>query len=538
MKRFLLLLLVTAFALGTYAQRHIVPNYYMTDLNGSWKFNKGDNLKWAKPSFDVGTWADILAPSWDWEENYLGYGWYRKDVVLPEKAAYFFSLGQVDDNCEVYFNGQLISLYDNPKPSSEKSDTSVYSQWKKYRSYYIPAKLVNAKRNNTIAVRAWNTGGGQGGIRFGNIHISSTVFYNQLPITAAGEWLKTDGSNKWVAGLYNNRVIYRDTVWNYGEISQKDEVYHIELILPGNDKIAHLLLRQDDGETGVVNYAIGPDKDHMTLCNIKETNIPVTLPENSEKVYLKTALTAGDASFGGYIKNYNIRMGNEAIIQLRGLNNRGFSEKRVKVNSNGSFNTTIPLQGPDLVYLRMPGSNSSTPAYIEPNKETFLVVDPAEFKIYVTEEYYTRERLTMVMGDLMLENRLLMFEEWLNGMPDVKPDVWNRFMYAASTYAASDHATNSQINDITLCIADNYSKYKDTQALKKAKLWAARTLLTEPENHQFNSTFNVVLQNLGEHLEGLQYLVKALDIAEKDKNQEFIDSYKQKIKLYVGEMIK
>ena len=50
--------------------------------------------------------------------------------------------------------------------------------------------------------------------------------------------------------------------------------------------------------------------------------------------------------------------------------------------------------------------------------------------------------------------------------------------------------------------------------------------------------FNIVLENLGVRLEGLQYLVKALDIAEKDKDQEYIDAYKQQVKQYVGNMIK
>jgi hypothetical protein len=537
MKRFLLLLLVTASALGSYAQRHMVQNYYMADLNGNWRFAKGDNLKWAKPNFNAGDWTEVLVPSWDWEENYQGYGWYRKDLVLPEKASYFFSLGQVDDNCEVYFNGQLINLYDNPKPSAEKSDTSIYSQWKKYRSYYIPAKLVNAKKNNTIAVRVWNTGGGEGGIRRGNIYVGSTVFQNQLPLSMAGEWLKTDGSNKWMAGLYNNRVIYRDTVWQYGEITHKDEFYDIDLVMPGKGIFKHLLLIQDDSEPGVINYAIGPDKDHMELCKVKETDKPTTQPPNNGP-YVKANTTPGRAVYGGYIKNFNMRSGNEATIQLQKLYGMGeMNEKRIVVNPDGSFATTIDLQEPALISLHLPGINASAWAYIEPNKSTFLSVDPAEFKIYVTEEYYTRQRLTMAMGDLSDENRLMIFEEQLSSTTGAQPNAWNKFMYTATRYAENSNANMNLVNYIVTRVANDYGKYNDTAALKKAKVWSARTLLTEPGNHLYNSTFNTVLQNLGEHLEGLQYLVKALDIAEKDKNQAFINEYKQKIKKYVGEML-
>lgn len=527
-------LLLAVIALGAYAQEtHKVQDYAWMDLGGSWKFNTGDNAKWAKPNFDDHNWADALVTSWDWPGG-TGYGWYRKTVLArcKNKEALCLTLGQVDDNCEVYFNGEKLTLYSNPRPSAEKADTSIYSQWKKYRVYYVPAKLVNPGKGNTIAVRVWNTGGGEGGIRYGNPQLTTTVFYNRLPIQLAGEWLKTDGSNQWVAAFYDNCVVYKNQVWKYAEITENDGLYKLELV---NSGFEHLYVMQQGGDSAEVNLAIGPDASHMEVCSLKETYRPVAA---NEILYLKAKTVSGQATFKGYIKNYNISLGNNVSFQVRDMRNNSLIDKRVHLNADGTFAETVDLQGTDVVYFHMPGSSATVPIRLTPGEVTFLAADVAEFKIYVTEEYYTRERLSAAMGAQAAENRLLMYEDWLNGMPDVRKDVWDRFIQNATWYEASGKATDTEIDKIALCIADNYAKYKDVDALKKAKVWSAKTLLAAPENHAFYSTLNVVMQTLGEQLEGLKYLGKALDLAEKSKDEQSLMSYKLKVKQYVGEMLK
>lgn len=534
MKQLLMCLLAAVIALGAHAQEsHKVQDYSWTDLNGSWKFSLGDNAKWAKPNFDDHNWADALVPTWDWAGG-TGYGWYRNDVLVQSKnkEALCLTLGQVDDNCEVYFNGEKLALYNNPRPSAEKADTSVYSQWKKYRVYYVPQKLVNPGKSNTIAVRVWNTGGGEGGIRYGNPQLTTTVFYNRLPIQMAGDWLKTDGSNEWVAGFYDNCMVYKNQVWRYAEITEKDGLYKLDLVGRGFE---HLYVMQQAGDNGEVNLAVGTDASHMEVCSLKETYHAINPNQAS---YLKAKTSAGQATFKGYIKNYNIRMGNTAMMQVRDARTNAFVDRRVAIDRYGAFDETVDLQGADVIYLHLPGIAFAVPVYLAPGEVTFLSADLAEFKIYVTDEYYTRERLSVVMGSVAAENRLLMYEDWLNGMPDVRQEVWDRFVQNATWYEAGGKATDVEMDKIAQCIAHNYIRYKDVEALKKAKIWSARTLLSAPENHAFYSTLNVVMQTLGEQLEGLKYLGKALDLAEKSKDEQSLADYKKKVKLYVGEMLK
>lgn len=532
MKKMVLCLLATVFALVLHAQEtHKGLDYAWFDLNGSWKFNKGDNAKWAKPGFNDKDWADMIVPAWD--GGFTGFAWYRKTLLLQtkNKEALALTLGQVDDNCEVYFNGQLVKLYDNPRPGNDITDTSVYSQWKKYRVYYIPKKLVEPGKANTIAVKVWNTDA-EGGIRYGNVQLTSTVFYNHLPIQMAGDWIKADGSNENLVGFYDNVVVYKNRVWKYSEITNSDGLYEMYLLDRG---FGHLFIKQVADNNGTINLAIGPDADHLELC--KRTETYNNNAGEKDQTYLRLKPVAGNAIYKGFIKNYSLQMGRDALIDLQGKNN-GFSEKRVSLDQYGAFSIELPLTEPTIVIMRAPGVSYGNRAYLEPGKTTFQVIDLAEYKIYVTEEFYTRDHLTVFQGDLAMENKLLMYTDWLAGLQTPMADTWSRFMAMANQYETSGNANDVQMNSIAAFVADNYQKYNDTAALKKAKLWSARTLRTNPDNHLFYSTLNTVLQNLGEHLNGLQYLAKALDLADKDKDQQSVEDYKKKIKQYVGEMLK
>ncbi|MBN9382236.1 MAG: hypothetical protein J0H74_15815 [Chitinophagaceae bacterium] len=513
------------------------------ELNGNWNFSRGDNMKWAKPSFNDSKWENAIIPTWDWIPGYDGYGWYRKDFLLSEKETYFFNLGQVDDDCQVYFNGELLSLYVSPKPKNDNADTSRYNQWKKYRCYYIPKKLVKPGKKNTLAIRVWDTGD-QGGIRYGSIFISNTVFYNQLPLQLAGDWFKKDGSNEWYVGFYNNNVVYKGGIWEYESITTKDGGYNITL--SGKGQKEYLYVRDDNGSG---NYLLGPDEQHTQLCSLEKTYTTAIDTTRSKQAYYHANKGSGLAHYKGWIKNYTSALGHEVYIQINtpytitgkyAGEMKEYTQRDIttEVQPDGSFSVDIDdVPGPIIAYLR--GLRiAATPVYLEPDKTVFQVIDPEEFKIYVTPEWYARQRRTLYMGDLAIENQLQLYTDWINTAPNAGRDVWDRLQYIASQYAAGSHVSDMEMNDVVSCIAGHYKQYNDTASLRTAKLWAAKVLQSSPDNHQFNNTFNIVLQNLGEHLEGLEYLVKALQIAEKDNKPEYVKAYKESIKEYIAEMLK
>src|SRR5271154_2506537 len=61
----------------------------MTDLNGPWRFNAGDDPQWASSAFDDSHWSLLMATKQWGVQGYHGYygvGWYRLRVIVPEHS--------------------------------------------------------------------------------------------------------------------------------------------------------------------------------------------------------------------------------------------------------------------------------------------------------------------------------------------------------------------------------------------------------------------------------------------------------------------
>jgi len=136
-------------------------------ISGTWKFQKGDHSEYANPKFDDSAWKSIPVDK-IWEEsgyaNYDGIGWYRIKVVIPSslrnarpsETAFRIALGIIDDSDISYLNGKKIG------------ENSGYMT---QRAYSVPSELINWDKENVIAVRVTDTGGG-GGMWGGEYSIS------------------------------------------------------------------------------------------------------------------------------------------------------------------------------------------------------------------------------------------------------------------------------------------------------------------------------------------------------------------------------
>jgi cephalosporin-C deacetylase len=136
-------------------------------IEGDWKFNKGDQKDWAKPSFNDENWHAIAAGKYWEDQGYKGYdgkAWYRKTVKVPSDLkdkvnplynSLALDLGCIDDVDETFVNGKLIGH----SGEFENSQAAAYS---KKRSYIFDAKTIRWGKENTIAVRVNDFGGGGG----------------------------------------------------------------------------------------------------------------------------------------------------------------------------------------------------------------------------------------------------------------------------------------------------------------------------------------------------------------------------------------
>jgi sialate O-acetylesterase len=144
-------------------QNYIQPDL---DLSGKWKFTTGDNMDWARESFDDSKWNAIVVPT-PWEtqgyREYDGFGWYRIKFVVPEhlkNERLTLLLGKIDDIDEVYLNGSRIGRTGKMRKWTEQADLST--EYLVERAYDIPTGLLHTSGENTIAVRVldvWLHGG-------------------------------------------------------------------------------------------------------------------------------------------------------------------------------------------------------------------------------------------------------------------------------------------------------------------------------------------------------------------------------------------
>jgi beta-galactosidase/beta-glucuronidase len=181
----LVLLPVLVFALGMGSRASAQQYRSVLDLRGEWRFEIGDNMKWADPSFNDAGWARIHVPG-PWEEQgfpgYDGYAWYRKTVSIPQewgKKQLYLDLGTVDDVDEVYVNGFFIGFRGQFPPE-------YVSAYNHQRFYFLPEYCLRPGKANVIAVRVYDSEMG-GGIYRGDIAIKEmthpVILDQQLPST-------------------------------------------------------------------------------------------------------------------------------------------------------------------------------------------------------------------------------------------------------------------------------------------------------------------------------------------------------------------
>ena len=126
----------------------------MTDLEGPWRFNAGDDPAWASPAFDDSHWSLLIAGKTWGEQGYRGYygvGWYRLRVVVPAHSgplAIFFP--DVEDSFQVFANGRMIGQVGELPPHAKLVDSSR-------NIFRIPMDAVVPGQPLVLALRVWVT---------------------------------------------------------------------------------------------------------------------------------------------------------------------------------------------------------------------------------------------------------------------------------------------------------------------------------------------------------------------------------------------
>jgi DUF1680 family protein len=154
----------------------------LVSLPGECKYKIGDNLEWAKQSFNDADWGlKRLGTSTNDTVNKINiYEWFRIKIVIPsgmktlaEKGdGIQLQLGRIDDIDQTYFNGRLIGQTGSFPPG-------YISQSQADRLYVIPPGEVQWDKENVIAVRIFSPdpwiGMYQGPYKYGPVQWSDFI---------------------------------------------------------------------------------------------------------------------------------------------------------------------------------------------------------------------------------------------------------------------------------------------------------------------------------------------------------------------------
>ena len=134
---------------------------YALKLPETWKFADDDDPDFKSPDFDDSDWIKVSIPA-DWEtqgfSDYDGIGWYRVKITIPESLKndeLIVLLGKIDDVDESYFNGKLIGKTGRIPAHGKTYDYN--EEYKEIRAYEIPSELIQYGKENTIAVRVYDS---------------------------------------------------------------------------------------------------------------------------------------------------------------------------------------------------------------------------------------------------------------------------------------------------------------------------------------------------------------------------------------------
>ncbi|HEY0785500.1 MAG TPA: hypothetical protein VGD62_06485, partial [Acidobacteriaceae bacterium] len=147
--------------LGTPADPDSVTTFSLQDdrepvvlLDGQWRFQTGDDPRWADPNLNDRQWPLVKSGS-DWDEigyhNLDGTAWYRFHIILPPgQEAFSLRLPVIYTCYQVFVNGKLALTQGKlpPNPGTYRSRPVVID---------LPSAPRPEREELTIALRIWHS---------------------------------------------------------------------------------------------------------------------------------------------------------------------------------------------------------------------------------------------------------------------------------------------------------------------------------------------------------------------------------------------
>ncbi|WEK18857.1 MAG: TlpA disulfide reductase family protein [Candidatus Pedobacter colombiensis] len=190
-----------------------------------------------------------------------------------------------------------------------------------------------------------------------------------LPNFLYTEWYNKTNSKLSIA-FYNKAVVLDKKVWEYKNITKKNNTYTISIAYNKQNKQVYVE-RLANNE---INITVNKLTERLSS---NKANCMQTV---SKEVYRLPLLKSDSTVFSGYIKNYSPKLNTKTLMLYIDNNITGKQENAIiKINTNGYFYKKIPLYHFQRVFLRSDISNEND-IYLEPSKELFVILGSGPVK--------------------------------------------------------------------------------------------------------------------------------------------------------------
>lgn len=217
-----------------------------------------------------------------------------------------------------------------------------------------------------------------------------------IPEEIQGNWLKTDGSNEWSYGIYDDKVIWQNKIWNNVLLNNKGKNYELTLKDGSQLEKIYIKLKKE-------NLLIGNSPENLQLYSKTKTYKSNYTIENDEEYHIPV-FNIDTAIYKGFISGYHPKMGSTGMAYVNDIIIHEQNSHLITIEPNGSFSCKIPMIHPQEIYIRMLGMNASV--YLEPGKTIFQYIDLSEYtSAYKNYNHRNkRERKSLFMGDVARVN--------------------------------------------------------------------------------------------------------------------------------------
>ena len=183
-----------------------------------------------------------------------------------------------------------------------------------------------------------------------------------LPDWASGNWLTTDGSNRWVCGFLPQTAVWRNDFWGYGTVTRKGKTLWVQL--KNGDRDTTLCLKE--GRDGTLLLG----SDGRTFATLGRDLVRRTTPAAEWKYdpekYRNELYRPGTAVIRGILEGYTPQFGftSGTLMSYDPITGRDCAAL-IEVLPDGRFSAEIETEHPKTLVMSL-GPGTIRNLYVEP----------------------------------------------------------------------------------------------------------------------------------------------------------------------------